>query len=306
MLECMIIGAGPAGLTAAIYLARFNRDICLFDGGASRASLIPTTHNFPGFPHGVSGQVLLERLLEQAALYGVVATQARVEALTLEDGNFIARSGSRVWRARTVILATGVEDLQPDFPDLEQGTLAGLIRWCPICDGYESMDRAIGILAPPASGVEHALFLRTYSDRIALLASRDEPGPGPEDRDSVENAGVEFVDQPVVSIRPSAGDNCVYVGLGDGSTRRFDVLYVMHGTRAKSRLAIGLGAACTDDGELLVDEGQRTSLPGLYAVGDVVQAVNQISVGIGHAAISATRIHNELPPNPRSRALASR
>ena len=301
MLDCMIIGAGPAGLTAAIYLARFRRNICIFEGGASRASLIPTTHNFPGFPNGVSGQVLLQRLLEQAALYGVVATNAHVETLTLEDGNFIARSGSRLWQARTVILATGVEDIQPDFPGLEKGTLAGLIRWCPICDGYEAMDKAIGIIAASASGVEHALFLRTYSERVSLLASRGEPGLGPADRESLETAAVERVDPDVVSIRPSTEENCVYVGLADGSTRRFDVLYVMHGTRAQSRLAIEMGAVCTDDGELLVDQAQRTSLPGLYAVGDVVRAVNQISVGIGHGAIAAIRIHNELPPNPRSR-----
>lgn len=300
MLDCLIIGAGPAGLTAAIYLARYRRDICLVDAGSSRVKLISSTHNLSGFPDGIAGRELLQRLSDQAALYGVAAAQARIDSLALEDGNFIATSGTRQWKARTVILATGVKDLHPDIAGLEQATLAGLIRWCPICDGFEAMDQSIGIISPPGPGAGHALFLRTYSDRITLLASADEAGMSSADRSKLEAAGVEIVTEAIVSMRPRLDEKCVLVELRDGSSRRFDVVYPMYGTNVQSQLATTLGASRNEDGDLVVDEGQRTSLPGLYAVGDVVCALNQISVGIGHAAVAATRIHNELPSNPRA------
>jgi thioredoxin reductase (NADPH) len=97
MLDCLIIGAGPAGLTAATYLARYRRNIGILDAGSPRAALIPTTHNFPAFPNGVSGEHLLARLREQAAVHGVEVTEARVDSLLRQGEGFIARAGSQAW-----------------------------------------------------------------------------------------------------------------------------------------------------------------------------------------------------------------
>ena len=110
MLDCLIIGAGPAGLTAATYLARFRRRILLLDAGSPRAALIPTTHNFPGFPKGVSGEELLALLREQASVHGVEVTEARVDSIERRPDGFSACAGDRSWDARNVILATGVRE----------------------------------------------------------------------------------------------------------------------------------------------------------------------------------------------------
>src|SRR3954469_25393959 len=97
--DCVIVGAGPAGLTAATYLARFRRHIALVDGGSSRASYIPRSHNYPGFPGGISGQQLLERLGEQAGRYGVQVTHALVDGVKREGDLFVVQAAEARWRA---------------------------------------------------------------------------------------------------------------------------------------------------------------------------------------------------------------
>lgn len=295
VIDCLIVGAGPAGLTAAVYLARYRRRIRLISAGPSRAQLIPLTHNFPGFPDGVSGANLLERLQAQAFNYGVETETGRIESLEHGDGRgFAATSGEEVIRAATVILATGVVDQHPDFDGLSEATLGGLVRWCPICDGYEVMDQSIAILSPAKPGLRHALFLRTYTRRITLLALGDSQGLSQDEVSQMEAAEIEFLTAPVVSFKADAGNKCVVVALADGTERRFDTVYPMHGCSAQGGLATALGARSDAQGDLVVDARQQTSVAGLYAVGDVVSALNQISVGIGHAAIAATAVHNSL------------
>src|SRR3954463_12990988 len=118
MLDCLIVGGGPAGLTAAIYLARYRRKTRLIDSGESRAALIPESHNYPGF-RGIGGPDLLRRLRDQAGLYGGVLERARVSALDRgEDGAFIARTGDSEIQARFVLLAAGLIDETPQIDGL--------------------------------------------------------------------------------------------------------------------------------------------------------------------------------------------
>jgi thioredoxin reductase (NADPH) len=293
VLDCLVSGAGPAGLTAAIYLARFRRDFLVLDGGPSRAELIPTTHNFPAWPQGVSGEKLLARLREQALAHDARIEQARVECLRREGEDFVAIAGERSWRARFVILATGVVDRHPDWPGLREATLEGLVRWCPICDGFEMLDRDIALLTSAASGLGHARFLRGYSRSVTLVAMPGEEGLDADGVADLEEAGIELEARPAVGFE--ARGNRVALKFADGSTRQFDTLYPMLGCKVQAELATQLGASCDDSGDLLVDAHQCTSVPGLFAIGDVVSDINQISVGTGHAAIAATAIHNRLP-----------
>src|ERR1700754_1936434 len=125
MDDCIIIGAGPAGLTAAIYLARFHLDIRLFDSGNSRAALIPCTRNHSGYPDGISGKELLARMLAQAEKYGAIRELAEVSARRACDGGFGVRVGEHEYGARSVLLATGVVNHRPDMPaDLHDQALA--------------------------------------------------------------------------------------------------------------------------------------------------------------------------------------
>ena len=295
-LDCMIIGGGPAGLTAAIYLARYLRDIVVVDDGKSRANLIPESHNYPGFT--VSGPELLENLREQADRYGAKLQSGRVEALSREtEGFFEAQAAGKSWRARTILLATGIVDESPALPGLKDAIYRGSLRFCPICDAYEAIDKRIGVLGHCETADTKALFLRTYSKNVVLLAIDDPQSMSEQCSRALHDAGVEIPSEPTIDVERN-GEKVSAI-LSDGKRIDLDVLYPALGCEIRSDLAAAFGARCDDKGALLVDDKQRTSIPGLYAAGDVVSDLHQISVATGHAAIAATQIHNSLPRNFR-------
>ncbi len=145
--DCLIVGGGPAGLTAAIYLARYRRRVLVVDSGQSRAAWIPKTHNYPGFEDGISGKALLSKLREQAEEYGAEFQNAEVTSLKNEGDGFAAIAEGKTIRAKRVIMATGIVDETPELPGLHEAVYEGALRFCPICDGYEvarSTHRGVG------------------------------------------------------------------------------------------------------------------------------------------------------------------
>lgn len=291
-LDCLIVGAGPAGLTAALYLARFRRRIAIVDSGNSRALYIPRSHNYPGFPDGISGEELLGRLRAQARRYGAEVTAGLVDAIALDRDGFEAAVGDKRLRARKVLMATGVVDKEPEMPNLKEAIAAGCVRLCPICDGHEVIDRKVAVYGPVASAASHAIFMRTFTDDLALLVPRGDAPCGRDDREALDRAGVALVESPVTQL--AMQDRRMVVVLADGRSLAFDTVYPALGCRMRSELAIALGARTTGEGDIFVDAHQQTSVAGLYAAGDVVAALNQLSVAVGHAAVAATAIHNSL------------
>lgn len=290
--DVLVVGAGPAGLTAATYLARFRRDPLVVDAGASRARWIPASHNCPGFPHGIGGDALLSRLREQAEGVGVRIEPGRITRLARDGEGFVAEAADgRSWRVRHVLLATGIVDVLPAMDDVDAAIARHALRLCAICDGYEATDERIGVLAPIDEAIRHAAFLRTFSQRVFAIPS--EPGAAsPDCLALARDAGV-VVTAPATALRRGPDGGCE-VHTGDARVQ-VDTLYPVLGADAQSGLARRLGAAVDAGGELHVDGHQQTSIDGLYAIGDVVSGLNQISVAMGHAAIAATAIHNRLP-----------
>jgi thioredoxin reductase (NADPH) len=293
MDDCIIIGAGPAGLTAAIYLARFHLQVRLFDCGSSRAALIPRTHNHAGYPGGIKGTELLRRMREQAAEFGALTEAVEVSAITPRGEAFDIQVEGRTSSARTVLLATGVVNIRPDMPAaLHDAALAkGLIRYCPICDGYEVTDKRVGVIGTGTHGMKEALFLRGYTKDVTLIA----PGGGHELDDAcrakLDAAGIIHRDGPCTPIEVE-GERII-VTTPDGPLA-FDSVYPALGSTIRSKLAVVAGANATKDGCLEVDDHQRTSVPGLFAAGDVVKGLDQISHAMGEAGVAATAIRNLL------------
>jgi len=300
-LDCLVIGAGPGGLVAATYLARFHRRAQVVDAGTSRARWIPESHNCPGFPFGVSGPALLAKLREQAEGYGAQLVPGRVTELVREaDRAFTVRADDgRAWRARVVILATGIVDRMPALAGgaatLAPAIEAGVLRLCAVCDGYEASDERIAVYGPADAAISHALFLRTFSRRVDALCATPEP-PGAEALREAQAGGVAVRPMPTQLACTPRGCHAAFA---DGSRAEYDTLYPVLGCDTQSQLALALGAVRDAEGALVVDAHQQTSVEGLYAIGDVVSALNQISVAVGHAAIAATAIHNRLPRNFR-------
>ena len=296
-MDCIVIGGGPAGLTAAIYLARYRRKVAVIDSGESRARLIPKTRNYPGFADGITGERLLQVLRTQAENYGVNLVEARVEQLQKAGNRFTLQFAARQLSTARVIMATGLVDRHPPIPRLNKAIAEGLVRYCPICDGFEASDLRIAVLghAPDACG--KALFLRSYSKSVTLLTLNDST-PEREACAELAAAGVTFPAARVSCI--DRASRVIRITLASGQRMEFDALYPVLGCDVRSTLATALGAAQNRIGCLVVDQHQETDVAGLYAIGDVVSDLHQIAVGTGHAAVAATHLHHALQRNLRS------
>ena len=296
-MDCLIIGGGPAGLTAAIYLARFQRRFLVVDTGASRCSWIPISHNHAGFPDGIAGSDLIARMRIQAEQYGAKIIGGRVEQLERSAGGgftAVLADGSRHETER-VLLATGTEDVPPPLalPDRKQAVQHGRLRYCPICDAYEVRGRRLGLAGSRSCRIHEALLLRGYTADLTLITLVNPWELPEEERSTLAAAGIAIIEAPASEL--VLEDDAIAVHTSDGRMHRFDSIYVALGLRARSALAVALGAEHDADGALTVDAHQQTTVPGLYAAGDVVQGLAQISVAMGQAAIAATAIHNGLP-----------
>ena len=292
--DCLIIGGGPAGLTAAIYLARFHLDIHVVDAGNSRASWIPCSHNHAGYPDGISGKELLRLMREQAGKYGAKIEDGRVTRLDRdEDGLFVAEWGAGARRARSVLLATGLTNRKPPMdPELHDEAMArGLIRYCPICDGFEVTDKKVGVIGSGKGGVGEAIFLRSYTADVTLIAPDSALQLTAEERERLKAAGVQCVDGPAEAVGVTG--NCITVDTAKGLLT-FDSVYPALGSDTHTQLGEMVGAELAEDGCFRCDDRQRTTVPGLYAAGDVVHGLDQISHAMGEGGVAATTIRNDL------------
>jgi thioredoxin reductase (NADPH) len=288
-LDCAIIGGGPGGLTAGYYLKRFLRQTVIFDEGKSRASYIPVTYNIPGFSEGVSGKELLQRLTQQYQRYqGEIIHQTVTSIEILPDG-FQIKYGDKSIQAKKVILATGSEDCYPTQQGIRACIDKGLVRQCPVCDAYEYQAKQIAILGEGDHALKEALFLARFSDKICLYLT----GRSCTDEliAKAQAMGVKVLFDEVNRIEKNQDVIDLFT---HNSCSTFDVIYSAYGTKVRSHLVLALNAQ-QKSGCLLVNSYNETSIPGLYAIGDVVSGLNQVVVAMGHAAIAATHIHNSLP-----------
>jgi len=310
--DTLIVGGGPGGLTAAIYLRRFTRDVVVVDKGNSRLRLIPVSHNYPGFPEGVPGTTLLASLGAQLERYGGQVIAGEVLDLRIEDGLFVADclpeggpddAMTRI-RAHTVLLATGVADVGLPVELWREAIAFGSVRLCPVCDGFDVIDKRIAVATSATNPVGHALFMRTFSADVTLFL-RGEPGMLDEDdRRRLAAASVRVIDSPLLSVTLDASMKPL-LHTEDGQVYEADVFYPMLGENARSNLAARLGAETAQCEELVVDAHGATAVAGLYAIGDVTVGLNQIAVATGQAARAATHIHNRLPPALRQAPTAA-
>jgi thioredoxin reductase (NADPH) len=295
ILDCLIVGGGPAGLTAAIYLARFHLDILVVDGGKSRAGWIPCTRNVSGFPDGIEGKELLERMREQACKYGAKIETEFATKLEIDNqaGLFTATWGSGCATARSVLLATGVTNRRPPMDEqLHDAALArGLIRYCPICDGYEVTDKKVGVIGSDSHGVAEAVFIRSFTADVTLIAPDKAMRLKPEDQQKLKDAGIGCIDGPTQAV--ATANDCIIVDTADGH-HAFDTIYPALGSDTHTQLAEMVGADLSGDSCIKVDSHQRASVPGLYAAGDVVIGLDQISHAMGEGGVAATTIRNDL------------
>jgi thioredoxin reductase (NADPH) len=295
MYDCIVIGAGPAGLTAALYLGRYRRDCLVIHDNTARAARIPLTHNVPGFPDGIKGTDLLDRMTRHAHSYGANFHEAQVKALVDFPHHFsVFTSNNEAFEARTVILATGILLNQIDLPHAvhEQAIEDDVLRYCAVCDAYEHIDRSIGVVGCEESGAGQALFLSRYSDKVTLVPD-NAASLSEFDRKKLSVNGVAVIEQSMAHVTPTRDEMLLWTKGGD-KPHQFDVIYPCFGTRPRTQLAQQLGLSVDDGGCLAPGAHFETDVPGFFASGDIVRGLDQISVAMGHGAIAATQVHSFL------------
>ena len=291
--DCLVVGAGPAGLTAGLYLRRFLRRVVIVDAGNSRARWIPESNNYPGFPNGINGEALLARLREQLLQAEGSVMAGTVDSIRSTSEGFEAEVGGSRITSRTVVLATGVCNLEPAIEGIDAVRRDGLLRQCPICDAYEFAGRRMVVIGNDHHSVREATFLRHYTDDITVLGTTSETALSSEQRRELEQRGIASHDAHVVKVT-ECNDRGIALRLSDATVQRFDVLYSAMGSQPQSQLARGLGARLDEQGNVQADSHCETNVSGVYAIGDIVSALDQLAVAAGHAAIAATAIHNRL------------
>ena len=291
--DCLVIGGGPAGLTAAIYLARFRLSALVLDDERSRAAMIPLTRNHAGFPEGVSGPELLRRMRQQAETFGVRIVPGRVDGIHPEEQGFRAEGPGTEFHGTKVLLATGVRNLRPDMPEAlhDEALAMGLLRYCPVCDGFEVTDRRVGILGTGEHALREAQFMRSFTADVTLVSPYGSRALTPQQEEDLERWGIMAADGPVTGFGIEGKRIALRTA---GETLRFDTLYAALGTAVRSELARCAGAQTSPDGSVLVDRHQMTSVEGLYAAGDVVKGLDQIGNAMGQAGIAATAMRNAI------------
>ena len=234
------------------------------------------------------------RGLAQAERYGVAFERDRVTRLDPVEGGFEATWGAGSARAKTVLLATGVRNRRPDMDEeLHDEALArGLIRYCPICDGYEVTDKKVGVIGSGSHGVAEAVFLRGYTADITLIAPDQAHQLDEADQKRLRDNGIDCIDGPARGV--ATQKDCIVVETASGF-HAFDSVYPALGSDTHTELAEQIGVELNGDtGCIAVDDHQRTNVPGAYAAGDVVIGLDQISHAMGEGGVAATTIRNDL------------
>ena len=201
-VDCLIVGGGPARLTAAIYAPRFRLSVCLIDAGRGRAEQIPLPRNHARFPDGVSGAELVQRMRRQAEKWGAELRSGVVEQLVLRPDGFTASFAGGEITARAVLLATGVTNHRPAMSEAvhAEALAAGRLRYCPVCDGFEVIDQSVAVIGTSARGTKEALFLRSFTNRVTLVAPDSGHHLAAEERRALTDASVVVADGPIDAI----------------------------------------------------------------------------------------------------------
>jgi thioredoxin reductase len=290
--EVVIVGGGPAGLSAALMLGRCRRRVLLFDSGSYRNAAARTSHGFLT-RDGVAPDEIRRRGRAELERYDTVVVRSErvVDAARAGDGFVVMLEGGAPVVCQKLLLATGLVDELPEVAGV--AALYGeRIFHCPYCDGFEVRDQPLAVYgAGDVRGGRYALLVSQWSRALTLFT--DGPsGLGDDMRAALAARGIPVDERPLARVAP-AGDG-VAIELADGTTRAFRALFFDRVARQKSDLAARLGAELDDREGVCVDRHEATSVPGLYVAGDASRDALQSIVAAGEGASAAIAINGAL------------
>lgn len=294
VFDAVVVGGGPAGLAAAIWLGRYRRSVAVYDTGEPRNEPAWAVHGYPGI-QDPSPLELRRRLQGQAKGAGAALRAGEIGRVSGSKGEFeLATADGDVVLSRRIILAYGLRDYIPDIDGIEElyGTS---VFHCPDCDGPSVADTRLGVIGWNRYGAAQALYLRHFSEDITLLAHGEPIDIDDAARAALADAGIQIRAERIRHIEGHGG-NLTQVELDGAEPLRLDALFFHLGSEPRCDLAGPLGCELDEDGYLTVDRGQETTVPGVHAAGDITGHPHLASIAAAEGVRAALAIHRSLLP----------
>jgi thioredoxin reductase (NADPH) len=290
--EVIVIGGGMAGLSAAIYLGRAQRDTLVIDSGHSMAKWEPVVENYLGFPRGVAGEKLLKNGRRQAKKHGVGFANDEIKTVSSQESVFILKGKRKTYRTKRLLLATGIFHLPPEIPGVKE-CLGHSMFFCKDCDGYRVRGKRIAIMGSNNEAVEYALGMLHYSACVIVATNGKRPSWDKRHARWLAEYEIPIERKRVRDVDHRKRKICALDFVG-GTCVKIDYLFTTRGDIFHNTLAKELGAKLDSDGQIQVDQCMRTSVPKLYAAGCVTPANCQMIIAAGQGAGAAQAINRDL------------
>lgn len=290
--DTVVVGAGPAGLTAAIYLARFNRSVLVVERGKGRTENYELNENYFGFPNGVHARQLVELGKKQATRFGVQFVHDSISTTQKRDNLFILEGEEARYEAKSVILATGVKDLFPNIPNFKD-YLGTSLFWCITCDGYKTIGKKIIVVGDSDETACTALQFLQYTPNVTVVTNYKTTAMEMSEKwqMKLKDRQIPFYPQVIAQV---SGQNqqITSVKLEDGTTLQTDMVFSMQGAVPNNSLATELGVLVNGEGYIETDDEQRTNIPFVYAAGDVTRRFSHQIITAAHEGSMAAQAAN--------------
>lgn len=290
--EVIVVGGGIAGLSAAIYLGRAQRDTLVIDSGHSMARWEPVVENYLGFPNGVGGEELLRNGCRQAKRHAVSFANDEIRTLALKKPGFVLKGKKKTYYTKRLLLATGIFHLPPKIPGVRE-CLGHSMFFCKDCDGYRVRGKRIAILGSNNEAVEYALGMLHYSACVIVATNGEKPRWNKPHSRWMAEYEIPVQRQRITGVDHRKG-KIRALDLADGTHLRIDYIFTTRGDVFHTGLAEKLGAKLDADGQIEIDLCMRTSVPGFYAAGCVTPANCQMIIAAGQGAAAAQAINRDL------------
>jgi thioredoxin reductase (NADPH) len=297
--KVIILGSGPAGLTAALYTARANLNPLVIAGDqiGGQVSITSEVENYPGFPEGLLGPELVEKFKQQAERFGARLEYDLVTEVDFRNGPpFTVKTHSRTYQAWSVIITMGASPKRLGVPGEEQFIGRG-VSYCGTCDGFFFRGKDVLVVGGGDSALEEGIFLTKFASRVRIIHRRDAlRGSAILQNRAAKNEKISFVWNTVVE--EIIGDNVVRgakvrnVKTGEISTLDTDGVFIFIGHRPNTAIFEGQ-LEMDDHGYLITDDHMQTNIPGVFAAGEIQDPIwRQVATSVGQgtaAAIACTR-----------------
>jgi len=295
--KVIIIGSGPAGLTAGIYTARAGLSPLLFTGPeiGGQVSITMEVENYPGFPEGITGPELVERMQKQAERFGCRVVVDTVSEVKLDERPFVVRTQlGNEYRCKAMIVATGAIARRLGVPG--EAELVGRgVSYCATCDGFFFRGKEVAVVGGGDSAIEEALFLTKFANKVRVIHRRDRLRAGPAlQQRAFKNEKIEFIWNSVVTAingeQKVTSLTLKNVKTGEVSELPTDGVFIYIGHIPNSQLFQGQ-LAMDEQGYVITDELMRTSVPGVYAAGEVQdKRFRQVATSVGQGCAAALEV----------------